>query len=352
MQTVENQLPLTILSAVYGKADVTNKVRSLISQNSVSVRADNAVFGDPWYGVQKSLVIVYQYGSFKPEVIAVREGQNLKITSQNYKHQGWYLAPKGTMTILGAAYGLANVTDAVAAKLHDNCLDVTADNNSLGDGWYGVRKTLTVTYLNTKGIPVTATVEEGGQLKIIVEQQQQTPGQTSQGWDRPHLNILSAVYGKKNVTDQLRSQASQDTVTVRASNDVFGDPWYGVRKSLVVIYQYGFFKPEVAIVQEDDMITISPQSYTYQQWYLPIQGQFALLGAAYGLSDVTEAVSSKVKGNCLNIRADNSNLGDSWPGVRKTFVVAAINHYGLPATVICEEGEQLKLDQHMQDTEK
>lgn len=346
MQTNYNQLPLNILSAVYGKADVTTKVRSQVSQSSVSVKADNGVLGDSWPGTQKALVVVYQYGYYKPEVAAVKEGETLTITPQNYKYQPWYLAPQGTLAILGAAYGLANVTDAVTAKVHGISLDIAVDNNQLGDGWPGVRKALTVTFLNVHGIPVTATAEEGSQLKITNEQKHHAHGQTNQGWDRPHLNILSAVYGKKNITDQVRSQVNQDAVTVKADNGVFGDPWPGVQKSLVVIYQYGFFKPEVAIVQEGGSININPQSYKYQQWYPPHQGQLAVLGAAYGLSNVTDAVNSKVKGHHLDIAADNNILGDGWSGVRKTFVLAAINPQGVPVTVIREEGEHVKLDQH------
>ncbi|CAN5710459.1 hypothetical protein BH10BAC2_BH10BAC2_16670 [soil metagenome] len=53
---------LTIMAASYGPHDVTDKIRDLIACNSLSFTTDNAVLGDTWNGVAKTLVLVPGFG--------------------------------------------------------------------------------------------------------------------------------------------------------------------------------------------------------------------------------------------------------------------------------------------------
>lgn len=159
--------PLIILGAVYGKAEVTEKVCQLVSNNCLQVRAEIATFGDNWHLRSKSLVVVYQYGNFGPEVAIAAEGHMLTITPQTYRYPPWRLHRRGEIMILGAAYGLSDVTNAVSAMVcGGRSLHLPARNSVLGDGWYGVRKVLTVTYLNPEGMPTTVFVEETGHIAI------------------------------------------------------------------------------------------------------------------------------------------------------------------------------------------
>lgn len=55
---ITNNNKLTILAASYGPQDVTDKIRDLVAYNSLSFTVDNAVLGDTWNGVAKTLVLV------------------------------------------------------------------------------------------------------------------------------------------------------------------------------------------------------------------------------------------------------------------------------------------------------
>ena len=67
---------LTIYGAAYGPNDVTAKVRSLRKEQRFSFTVNNETFGDSWYGVRKSLVVVYTYSVSHGEVLTtiVEEG--------------------------------------------------------------------------------------------------------------------------------------------------------------------------------------------------------------------------------------------------------------------------------------
>src|SRR4051794_7714848 len=81
---------LQIIGAVYGLAKVTNQVVSLVNRStnpqSLSVAAENSVFGDSWPGIQKSLTVAYRYGDSGPvSVKVVREHETLTIGSSEFQ---------------------------------------------------------------------------------------------------------------------------------------------------------------------------------------------------------------------------------------------------------------------------
>ena len=125
---------LTILGAAYGRGCVTDKVRSLVSNNQLRVTASNDMFGgDTWPGVLKSLVVVCQYGDNSPRVYVVKEHDVLKITYENY---GKALAASEVTgaSILGAVYGLVEVTSTVSKLVKDNKLEITVTPKTLSSG--------------------------------------------------------------------------------------------------------------------------------------------------------------------------------------------------------------------------
>ena len=188
-------------------------------------------------------------------------------------------------------------------------------------------------------------------------------GFTAENIETMSLTIHGAAYGLKAVTDQVQQMANAQggtSLTVKASNDVFGDTWYGTKKSLVVVYQYPGEFPRTNVAKEGEEITIhpDPQSMAEASHSKPSTAATALgllgaayqggdvteatielmkgnslreitayaatalglLGAAYGAGDVTEATKKLVKGNSLEITANNDTFHDTWFGVKKTFV--------------------------------
>ncbi len=73
---------LHIISAKYGARDtwidVTEKVREKIRDNTLEIRASNALAGDPLFGVQKTLKLEYMVDGQR-KTAALREGSTLRI---------------------------------------------------------------------------------------------------------------------------------------------------------------------------------------------------------------------------------------------------------------------------------
>ena len=135
------------------------------------------------------------------------------------------------------------------------------------------------------------------------------------------IQIYGAAYGGMDVTDKVRALVSQGVTNIEASNSVFGDPWCGTVKSLAVTYH----TTHTATCKEHEFVV------------LPNGVQ--ILGAAYGLADVTAKVKSLYAGNHLQIKAENGVLGDSWVGTVKSFSVT----YGKDQTKVAQESHILSL---------
>lgn len=70
------------------------------------------------------------------------------------------------LRVVGAAYGLADVTYQVQSMVRNNRLDVVASNGVFGDTWDGNRKTLVVVYQFGNGPYRTEFVTEGRTLHV------------------------------------------------------------------------------------------------------------------------------------------------------------------------------------------
>ena len=154
------------MGAAYGKADVTRFLTSRItSHQTLQVRASNNIFGDPWRGHTKTIVVVYQHEGHTPRIKIVKEHRTLTIYQ---KREGNHFAKNhpGTLNILGAAYGSADVTRRVRSFVSGNRLRVAASNRVFGDPWRGKRKTLVVVYQFGNGPYWTSIVTERHTLHI------------------------------------------------------------------------------------------------------------------------------------------------------------------------------------------
>jgi len=159
---------LTILGAAYGRADVTHTVHRRISNyETLSVDASNTIFGDSWHGIEKSLVVVYQHQGYHPRVSITREHHTLNIDARpEVSNPTTVNHPIHQLTIVGAAYGLSEVTSKVRSLVQYEHLDVVASNDVFGDSWFGTWKTLVVVYQYGNGPYRTVIAIEGNRLRI------------------------------------------------------------------------------------------------------------------------------------------------------------------------------------------
>ncbi|HEX8366017.1 MAG TPA: hypothetical protein VF603_12125 [Allosphingosinicella sp.] len=340
---------LEILGAAYGLADVAGKVRKAVNQgaspNALSIRADNATFGDSWPGFAKTLTVVCRYGpDGGPVTKAVREGETLTLGQAEYdaSRAGASDVPVKSgdkLTIWGASYGPADVTAIVRARVGgDQTLGFTADNATFGDSWPGVRKTCVI---------VSSYGRAGLDTDIVIES---AASSTMPGDD---LQILGAAYGKADVTAIVAAavdrHADPNTLDIAADNATFGDGWPGIPKTLTLVCRFGSDgAPVVKVAREGERLTIGAADHAAsldnQSPETRSPGFLTLWGASYGPADVTDKAGAFCGSDqALAFTADNGTFGDSWPGVRKACVLVSSYYPQPPVVTIAEEGGGLKL---------
>jgi len=339
---------LEILGAAYGLADVASQVRKAVNQsvspNTLSIRADNATFGDSWPGFAKTLSVVCRYGSDGAAVVkAAREGETLTLGQAEYdaSRAGASTAPgvAGRLTIWGATYGPADATGALRSRIGGGqALDFTADNATFGDSWPGVRKTcVTVSSYQGSGL-VTDIVIETAASSIV-------PGDD--------LQVLGAAYGRADVTAAVAGaidrRADPNGLDIGADNGTFGDSWPGVPKTLTVVFRFGSDgAPAVKTAREGGRLAIGPEDHAKSRAgtspFCCCAGFLTIWGASYGPADITDAVGAGLASDQkLAFTADNATFGDSWPGVRKGCVLVSSYYPQPPMVAIVEEGGTIAL---------
>ena len=240
--------PLVILGAAYGIVDVTLKAKSLLLSNGeFNQCASNDIWEDGWKGVTKTLVVVYEYDGL----------QMLDVVKQNER---MHFIASPPMVILGAVYGLVDVTTKVTKLVKNHSLTVTANNSTFSDTWKGNNKTLAVTYQYGEETPIFSIVKEHETMKIIYNKKDIFLGSTNPNV----LTILGAAYGPSDVTQKLQSLIKDNTLQTKVNNNVFVyDPWFGKTKSLVVMYRYGRNLPMMKVAREGNQMSINKVMQSY-----------------------------------------------------------------------------------------
>lgn len=166
---------LEIRQAVYGvlttelpdMVEVTQQLRALVRDNTLSIAATNEIAGDPAPNVVKQLRVEYLLDG-KPMTKTVEEGQVLTLPEPG---------AKGLLEIRRAYYGIipegpipteprtVDVTQQLASRVRDGRLTVIANNDLAGDPAHLVVKQLRVDYL-VDGQPYTKTVWENQTLEL------------------------------------------------------------------------------------------------------------------------------------------------------------------------------------------
>ena len=342
---------LIIYGAAYGPEDVTAKVRNFCRGQKLSFTVSNSTFGkDPWQRTRKTLVVVYTHNTVYPQVhtIIVEEGSQCVINPPSQQQSfpkdrldstdlraiqlvssRQMKADSQSLVILGAAYGMKNVTQSANEHLSpDGKFDQLASSDVWGDTWPGHRKTLVVVY-EYDGLQMLDAVKENERLHFIAS---------------PPMMILNAAFGLADVTNKVRRLVKNRSLTVTANNETFGDGRPGVKQTLVVVYQYGEEIPLIKFVKENETLKVI---YMKQNFYLgPTNPNvLTILAAAYGPSDVTQVVQSLVKGNILQTKIDNGVFGsDPWPDVKKSLVVVYKYGRNPPLMKVVPEGDQISIN--------
>ncbi len=161
----------------------------------------------------------------------------------------------------------------------------------------------------------------------------------------PQLRVLGAAYGPRDVTEIVRGLIDMKNRSLTLSSStikdgsLFGpDPWPGVHKSTVVVYQYGDQRPQVKAhsIALDGELYIS---YTPERQYSPEYNEMTILGAAWGIKDATQNCQDFVKADgdsiVFNVTAQNSSIGfDGFPGNHKTLVIVWQYHNNIAMIIV------------------
>jgi hypothetical protein len=147
----------------------------------------------------------------------------------------------GQLNIIVAVYGLQTVTEKISKLVTDGSpqtLHLIINNKNIGeDGWVGQRKSLMIVYDydggdlhvagGVEGEAITINPDKLGNRRRVIRE----PFEGSNS-----LSVLAATYGPDDVTYKIKSLiSSYNTLSFPVDNTVFGDAWYGVAKTLVIV---------------------------------------------------------------------------------------------------------------------
>ncbi|HEY3321856.1 MAG TPA: DUF3395 domain-containing protein [Planctomycetota bacterium] len=152
--------------------------------------------------------------------------------------------------LAGDAKAQTDVTDKVKAMVKPGQnLNVDATNDNFGDPIEGTAKKLKIEY-TLDGQKADQTVDENATLTITV-----IPSK---------LVIEKAWYGNpddakvgSDVTTKVRTMIKNDSLTVDATNDNFGDPAEGVAKVLKIDYTFDGGAKKSKQAAENESLTIN-----------------------------------------------------------------------------------------------
>ncbi len=318
-----------------------------MEHGGLSVKAENATFGpDPMPGYYKSLVVCYLNGAQQPCLAIAKENEsiNVSLKARYLKDQAslssdWQTeisttsfrnpSTKETITILGAVWGVKDVTKLARSFIQGGKKEfneLATNKVWQEDGWCHVMKTLVVFYQYTE-IPMMSVVKETETMHFVIS---------------PPLFILGAAYGLEPVTQQVRDLVKNRQLDL-TPNVNLPETWLRNYKSFVMVYQFGNEKPQLFISDEFKKVSIRYEQKEQEEVKIN-PDQLLILGAAYGLQDVTTNVKSSVYKNELVALVNNTLFGDdaSWRLSSKTLVV--VYQYGSSPPVVSITQELKKVE--------
>lgn len=160
------------------------------------------------------------------------------------------------------------------------------------------------------------------------------------------IEIFGACFGLHNVTEKVKHEIKTNK-KVLASINVFGDSWFGVKKTLIVVYGRTWSDAVVSIVEENQEFI--PELPNVESIRAENSNFFSgILGAAYGKNDVTLKARQIEKDNsgkpAILLKANNETFGDGWVGMKKSLVIVCMDSSTSAFSVhILDEGNEIFL---------
>ena len=212
---------LRILTANYSGANVTSTVAARVTNDALELPVSSSTLNtDPAPGVIKTLTVEYEYKGQR-QTASAKDGETLRLNAQ---------APALKIvraTYAGGRRASADVTNAVAARVAGDTLELTVSGDTLGvDPAPGTVKTLTIEY-ELNGQRQTATARDA---EVVI-----LPGIVS-------FTIYSATYGTQgrtlDATRAVTARVANNRLELPVTGDTLGgDPAPGVVKTLTVDYE-------------------------------------------------------------------------------------------------------------------
>jgi hypothetical protein len=361
-----------LLRAEYGSGgtwvDVTERVRALVSGDTLTMRVDNfALGGDPTPEVRKTLRLRVRddYGREQLLTYPEKESFSLNIRSRDAGYPGGpgnyggptqsgypggpgnYGGPPqprygGGLQILRADYGtdnrLVNVTSRLASSIQSDSLTLRVTNETMGgDPAEDHPKTLSVWY-----------TYNGRVANVVVNEKDTLNLPADSDFLSGRLRVMRAQYGVghryADVTGLLNSQIQADSLSLRVTNDVMGgDPDPEQRKQLIVFYIFNGRQSRVRVNEKEILNLPGNDSWNPRDSDERLEILEATYGAGDRRRDVTSFVRSQVRANSLQILVSNGAMGgDPAEGQRKRLRVIYL-WQGLRYQLTAGEGETLAI---------
>lgn len=313
--------------------DVTEQVRSLVQNDALNIRVGAAVLGaSPRQGRNRSLRLQLRDENGATRQVTYRDNQRVRLLVNDSDQSGLHI------TRATYAYGnrALDVTSRLNAQIRGEQLNIQVNNQSMGgDPAPGEEKTLTVNY-TIDGQDGQRVVREGDSLHL-------TQGNTNQGT----LQIDRATYGSSyrnvDVTTRLSGLVQGNQIHLQVNSDTMGgDPAPGRAKKLTVQYAVNGQKNEI-VVNDGDTLRLNGSNFANPQ-QSNLQIDRATYGAGYRTTDVTNRLTSQVRGGQLNLQVNSNSMGsDPAPGQAKSLTVRyTVN--GQSNEVMVQDGDLLRLN--------
>ena len=301
--TLRLGITFRVTKALYGDGrrmkDVTDILNAKVTANRIELAITNAnLGGDPAPAVKKSLTVDYEFNGTAAQV-KLAEGQTLILPPASAAMPS---QPVSALRILRATYAGANVTNAVAARVTNDTLELPVSSSTLNtDPAPGQIKTLTVEY-EYKGQRQTASARDGETLRL------NAPAAA--------LRILRANYGGANVTTAVAARVANDRLELPVSSTTLNtDPAPGTVKTLTVEYELNGQR-QTASARDGETLRLNAPAPALKI----LRATYS--GGRRASADVTNAVAARVANDTLELTVNGDSLGvDPAPGTVKTLTI-------------------------------
>ena len=352
--TQRHECKIEILSAVWGRTIVTERLRQFFmthTTSSTKMRAfvpSNTFMGiDPLPGERKLFVMVWRrrwssednalsrYSA--PQVVRCFENQEVMLDYDVNLPPSWSApSSQNGVVVLDATYGNKDVTASVSRLIRDG---FRVDHSLLGgDPLPGVGKSIVLTY--SYGPP-----DDYLDCYVCVVREEE------ELWIPPRLTVHAAYWSTADITEGVRAQVSQahQTLSLVTGHALScSDPWFGTVKTYAILYQYGE-DPLQLIVANDrsGVIEINPRSPMRRGFFNPIPPNHRdpyIVAAVWGMQHIGLQQFGLIP-QMAEIPCTNEWFGfDGWENHHKTFLVFVQD----PRTEVIEcfaqrEGQKLVL---------